>query len=257
MFTLQVQNALTMHGNPNAPGQQKKAASTPGGVATVRVIQGQTLVGVGRNALPFSTLAVGDRVQVWGAVQPDGTVNAVRVQLLGRAQGPLPAGTPLVPPINTAPGVSSSVRGVIAGIGGALTLITEAGVAQSVTLATATTIRERGLVVGAGALHPYDIVTVQGTVSGGTLVASVIDVEFNSATATQVTGSIGVVVPGIEGITVGTTIVGVHPDAFVIQGMTRLGFSALTPGRVVTVYGTSVALGPLPFGIQARVVVLR
>jgi hypothetical protein len=254
-FTLQVQNALPAHGNPNAPGQRKKISTAPGTRVVVRVIAGQTLIGVGRNnTLPFSSLAVGDRVQVWGAAQTDGTVAAVRVQLLERAKGPLPAGTPPPSPLSSAPG---TVRGVIVGMsGGTLTLVTEAGLLQTVTTTTATIVRERGQVVGLGALHPYDIVQTSGA-AGGVLAASTIDVEFNSSTAAQATGSVGMTVPALEGIMVGTTIVGVHPDTFVIQSTTRLSFSALTPGRTVTVYGTPVGLGPLTFGIQARVIVVH
>lgn len=250
-FTLRVENALPAHGNPNAPGQQKKISTAAGTAVSVRVIAGQTLVGVGRNSLPFSSLVVGDRVQVWGAAQPDGTVTAVRVQLLGRARGPIPAGTPLpgTTPITTA----GTVHGVIVAMGGPqLTLVTDAGTSQAVGVTAATVVRENGQAVGPGALHPYDIVLVNGVPS-----ASTIDVEFDSATGTQVSGPVGLAVPLVEGITVGATIVGVHPDSFIIQGMTRLAFGALTPGRVVTIYGTPVQFGGLPFGLQARVIVVH
>jgi hypothetical protein len=253
-FMLQVENALPAHGNPNAPGQRKKIPTTPGTTVVVRVIAGQTLIGVGRNTLPFSSLAVGDRVQVWGAAQTDGSVAAVRVQLLERAKGQLPAGTPPLSPLSSTPG---TVRGVIVGMsGGTLMLVTEAGLLQTVTTTTTTIVREHEQVAGLGALHPYDIVQASGA-TGRVLAASTIDLEFNSSTAAQVRGPVGMTVPAVEGIMVGTTIVGVHPDTFVIQGTTRLSFSAFTPGRTVTVYGTPVGLGPLVFGIQAQVVVIH
>ncbi len=256
-LTVQVEGALPAHGNPNAPGQRKKISTAPGTAVAVRVIPGQTFTGVGRrNTVPFSALQVGDRVQIWGAAQADGTVAAVRIQLLGRAHGPLPAGTPIpgVLPPGT-PAAPGTVHGVIVGVGGTLTIVTDAGTTQTVTLSAATAVTERGQVAGPGALHSYDIVRATGTASGSTLAASAIDVEFDSSTGVQVAGPIGLTVPAIEGITVGATIVGVHPDAFILQGTVRLPFSALAPGRPVTVYGTPVSLGPLSFGIQARVVV--
>jgi len=250
-FTMRVENALPTRGNPNAPGQQKKISTAPGTAVPVRVIAGQTLVGVGRNSLPFSSLAVGDRVQVWGAAQPDGTVAAVRVQLLGRARGPIPAGTPL--PGTTPIATAGTVHGVIVAMGGPqLTLVTDAGTAQTVVVTAATVVRENGQAVGVGALHPYDIVLVNGVPT-----ASTIDVEFDSATGTQASGPVGLAVPLVEGIMVGATIVGVHPDSFIIQGMTRLAFGALTPGRAVTIYGTPVRFGGFAFGLQARVIVVQ
>lgn len=254
-FTLSVENALPGRGNPNAPGQRKKISTAPGTSVVVHVIAGQTLIGVGRNSVPFGSLVVGDRVQVWGAAQADGTVAAVRVQLLGRARGPLPTGTPPPSPPPSTPGTTHGV--IVAMSGLTFTLVTDAGTTQAVTASAATTVREGGQVVGPGALHPYDIVQVSGTASGTALTASAIDVEFDSATAAQVAGPIGFAVPAVEGIMVGATIVGVHPDTFIIQGTTRLSFGALTPGRTVTVYGTSVRIGGLPFGIQARVVVVQ
>jgi len=263
-LTLQVEGALPAHGNPNAPGQRKKISTAPGTAVTVRVIPGQTFTGVGRrNTVPFSALQVGDRVQVWGAAQADGTVAAVRIQLLGRAHGPLPAGTStpgaLPPGTPAAPGTAHGV--IVGGVGGTmsgtLTIVTDAGTTQIVTLTAATAVTEHGQAAGPGALHSYDIVRATGTGSGSTLAASAVDVEFDSSTGVQVAGPIGLTVPAIEGITVGATIVGVHPDAFILQGTARLPFSALAPGRSVTVYGTPVSLGPLSFGIQARVVVAQ
>ncbi len=263
-LTLQVEGALEAHGNPNAPGQRKKISTAPGTAVTVRVIPGQTFTGVGRrNTVPFSALQVGDRVQVWGATQADGTVAAVRIQLLGRAHGPLPAGTPIpgaLPP--GTPATPGTVHGVIVGgvggtMAGTLTIVTDAGTTQIVTLTSATAVTAHGVAAGPGALHSYDIVRATGTASGSTLAASAIDVEFDSSTGVQVAGPIGLTVAAIEGITVGATIVGVHPDTFILQGTTRLSFSALTPGRSVTVYGAPVNSGPLSFGIQARVVVVQ
>lgn len=253
-LTVQVESALPSRGNPNPPGQRQKISAAPGTSVVVRVVTGQTLIGVGRrNALPFSAFQAGDRVQLWGGALADDTVAAVRIQLLGRAHGPVPAGTaPPGPPL----GASGIVHGVVVGMGAALTVITDAGTVRTVTVTAATVVSEHGKVAGPGALHLYDIVQATGTAAGGALAASAIGVEFDSSTGVQVTAPIGLTVPAVEGITVGGTIVGVHPEAFIIQGPVRLPFTALTPGRTVTVYGTPVSLGPVPFGMQARVVVV-
>lgn len=88
-FTLRVENALSVHGNPHAPGQVNRVML--GSTVFVRTSP-QTVIGMGsRTEVRFNSLMVGDRVEVWGARQPDGSVTALRVQVLGQANGTQPA----------------------------------------------------------------------------------------------------------------------------------------------------------------------
>jgi hypothetical protein len=140
-----------------------------------------------------------------------------------------------------------------------LEVLTVQGARRSIIVTGATAVRNAsGAIVPATSIAPYDVVRIEGTVnSDGSVAATRIEVEMEAAGASQVSGSMDLVVSEVEGLVVGGVMVPISPGCYFIQGSGAGAFKQLAPGQPVTVYGTPIFAGSTPIGLRARVVVGR
>lgn len=226
---------------------QQRAVS---GTYVIYLLPAALIVDAGDHPLPITALRVKDLAAVWAVTRPDAAILAVSLAIA----------SPRAFAVTAVPSrVERAAEGVVLRRSGStLDLLTTQGTTRSVVVTASTVIQKNGAPVPDAAVASYDVLKIEGPVnSDGSLVATQIDVEFSAASAAQVSGPVEQTVAGIPGLLVDGTMIVASAEAYIIRNGTRGQLAQITPGRPVTVYGTSIMAGNTPVGLHARVVVAR
>jgi hypothetical protein len=221
------------------------------GPQLVHVLPQTVIAGAGAEPVALAAIRSGAPAAVWGVVRPDASVLALKVLM-----------TPAVPRSSPAQSIAapSGVSGTVLRPGSrVLEVLTVQGARRSIIVTGATVVHNAsGATEPVTSVEPYDIVRIEGTInSDGSVAATRIDVEMEAAVASQVSGSVDLVIGEVEGFVVGGVMVPTSPGCYFVQRSGPGSFKQLAPGQPVTVYGTPIFAGSTPIGLRARVVVGR
>jgi hypothetical protein len=221
------------------------------GPQLVHVLPATVIAGAGEEPVSLAVFRTGAPAMVWGVVRPDTSVLGLKVVMTAKASRPQ-----VLQSVAAPAGVSGAV---LHQVGRMLEVVTLQGARRSVIVTGTTAVRNAsGTTVPATSIAPYDVVRIEGTVnSDGSVAATRIDVELEAASASQVSGSIDLVVGEVEGLVVSGVMVPISAACYYVKGSGPGAFKQLAPGQSVTAYGTPIVAGSTPIGLRARVVVGR
>jgi Domain of unknown function (DUF5666) len=221
------------------------------GSQLVRILPSTVIADTGNQPATMASIHPGMPATVWAVVKPDASVLGLKLRL-GSGARQLPAR----PAITEAPaGVTGAVLHATVSM---LELLTGPGAPRKVIVTSATTIRNAsGAVVRGGAIAPYDILRVEGTVnSDGSVAATRVDVEMEAATAAQVSGSVDQAFDDV-GLVIGGVAVAIAPGCYFFKGSDPGAWQQLVPGQPAVAYGAPIVSGNMLLGLRARVIAMR
>ena len=220
------------------------------GTQVVHVLPATVLADAERAPVSIAAIRSGTPVLVWGVVRSDASVHGLKVLMPRLHTPPSPVQATATP---------SGVSGVVLRVaGGTLELLTLRGARRSVILTGATAVRANGAGYPPTAIAPHDLVNVDGTInSDGSIAATHIDVALTAAGAAQVSGDVAQSLGEVEGLIVGGVLVVVSRETYFVRGTGPAAFKQCVPGQPVTVYGSPIAVGKLPVGLRAQLIVLH
>jgi Domain of unknown function (DUF5666) len=216
------------------------------GVQVVHILPSTLISGAGGPAA-ISEIRPGTPVKVWAAVHGDSGMVALKVALTA-AYRP------------SAAAQSAAVSGVVLRRSATMIqILTPEGAPRGIIVTSATALHDAaGRQVAPPAIGPYDVVRVEGAVnSDGSVAATRIDLDMQASQVPQVSGSVGRLLPVIEGLVVGGVMVVIGPGCYFVRHAAPMAFTALAAGQDLLVYGTPIVMGATPVGLRARVVVGR
>jgi len=223
-----------------------------GGTHPVRLLPTTLVLDADAHPVAPAAVRTGAPVSLWAAVRPDAAILALILQITSPRPRSAAAPRPDDSPAASAPGV------VVQRSGPVLTMLTPTGAKRNVVLTAATTVRLGGRSGAVAAIAPYDVLRVEGPVnSDGSLAATRIDVEFGAATAAQISGPVEESLSGLGGLVVAGTMIATFAGTYVVRRSERATFAQILTGGLITVYGSMIAAGSTPVGLEARVIVVR
>jgi len=186
------------------------------------VVNGQTIIVSKGRALGFSGLTVGSQVTVAGTRQTNGSVLALKIEV--------------IPPEP----VMSTIRGVVSGIGNDYFMV---GL-DKVKVNQQTVVVSKGSPYGFSSLKVGDQVTAVGTrQADGALLASKIEVTPAAPVVTTVRGPVTSL--GASSFTVVGIKVTINAQTVIVSKGSTLSFSNIKIGDMVTAVGTKQADGSI------------
>ena len=222
------------------------------GTHLLHLLPSTLLVDATGHTIPAAAVRARDPAAAWAVMRPDAAILAITLAI---ATVRAPAAAPLTGSSDE----HAAREGVVLRLSSSMIEVLMAqGIERSVVVTPATAVWSGGAEVSGAALSSYDVVRIEGLVnSDGSLVATRITIAFSAASAAQVVGPVEKSVPEVGGLVVDGTMIATSAETYILRNQARVPFTQIPPGRSVTVYGTSIASGGVPVGLEARVVVVR